>query len=57
MIGQSFLFNIFCALNVGFFMPLPESPEHPEGKPNLHVFEMATGKVVDERVHVPIDTW
>ncbi len=57
MIGQLFYSIYFLLLMSASFMPLPESPEYPEGKPNLHVFEMATGKVVDERIHVPIDTW
>ncbi|VDD81946.1 unnamed protein product [Mesocestoides corti] len=34
-----------------------ESAEHPNGQPNLHVFDVASGTIVDSRIHVQAETW
>ncbi|VDM25654.1 unnamed protein product [Hydatigera taeniaeformis] len=39
------------------FEPFRKTPEYPEGRPNLHVFEVASGKVIDCRVHTLEGTW
>ncbi|KAL5969883.1 Eukaryotic translation initiation factor 2A [Taenia solium] len=39
------------------FAPFRKTPEHPEGRPNLHVFEVASGKMIDSRIHTLSETW
>lgn len=34
-----------------------ETADHPDGAENLHVFDVATGKILDSRIHVAAETW
>lgn len=34
-----------------------ETPDHPDGQPNLILYDLMTGKLIDSRVHMHMETW
>ncbi|EUB61215.1 Eukaryotic translation initiation factor 2A [Echinococcus granulosus] len=39
------------------FVPFRKTPEYPQGRPNLLVFEVASREMIDSRVHTLSETW
>nr|CDS31138.1 eukaryotic translation initiation factor 2A [Hymenolepis microstoma] len=39
------------------YTPFRKTSEHPEGQPNLNLYEVATGKLIESRVHIQMETW
>ncbi|VDL11735.1 unnamed protein product [Hymenolepis diminuta] len=39
------------------YTPFRRTPEHPEGQPNLNIYEVATGKLMESKVHMQMETW
>ncbi|KAM7538552.1 hypothetical protein Aperf_G00000051165 [Anoplocephala perfoliata] len=34
-----------------------KTPDHPDGQPNLNLYDLKTGNLIDSRVHMHLETW